>query len=70
MSDYSGPPEKCRHRGKTAEVVGLKGASLLMRERLAGKLGSDAQAALLPGYLRRRAQEAGVSRGLRPFFGL
>ncbi|MDN4643820.1 SulP family inorganic anion transporter [Arthrobacter sp. PsM3] len=32
--------EKYRHHGKTVDVVGLNDASLLMRERLAGKLGS------------------------------
>jgi len=32
--------EKYRHHGKTADVVGLNAASLLMRERLGGKLGA------------------------------
>jgi len=32
--------EKYRHHGKTVDVVGLNDASLHMRERLAGKLGS------------------------------
>ncbi|MCB5293279.1 SulP family inorganic anion transporter [Arthrobacter sp. SO3] len=32
--------EKYRHHGKTVDVVGLNDASLLMRGRLAGKLGS------------------------------
>ena len=32
--------EKYRHHGKAVDVVGLNDASLLMRERLAGKLGA------------------------------
>jgi SulP family sulfate permease len=34
--------EKYRHHGKTVDVVGLNDASLLMRERLAGKLSAGA----------------------------
>jgi sulfate permease, SulP family len=40
VASLDGITEKYRHHGKSVEVVGLNGASVLMRERLAGKLGA------------------------------